>query len=98
MILLTAKRLRLPWIVLVSCAYLVAACAESEEEETHGEPTTDCQAIADVCTHDVTGDLAEECHEIYHGNDVTECTARKEECVDFCTSALGDGGGSGASH
>lgn len=77
----------------------VAACSdESEEEDKQAEPAPDCQAIGDVCTHDVSGDLAEACHEIYHHNDAAECGRRKEECVDFCTSPLGEGGGGGAGH
>src|SRR5690242_19007869 len=91
MSLLTAKRLFVPLALLCLGACLVAACAEDEqEEETHHEAAPDCQAILDVCTHDVTGELAGECHELAHGNDAAECAERKDECVDFCSSAMGE--------
>jgi len=96
MSLLTAKRSLLPLLLLCSSACLVVACAEDEQEEdTHSEPAPDCQAILDVCTHDVTGELAGECHELAHENDAAVCEERKDECVDFCSSAMGEGGGSG---
>lgn len=93
------KRLLLPLGLLVAGSCLIASCSEEDEdEETHAEPAPDCQDIGDVCTHDVTGELADECHEVYHANDAAECAARKDECVDFCTSNKGEGGGSGAGH
>jgi len=98
MSLLTAKRLFLPLVLLCSGACLVLACAEDEQEEEAHAVAPDCQAILDVCTHDVAGELAEECHELAHGNDAAECGERKDECVDFCSIAMGEGGGSGASH
>lgn len=92
------KRFLLPLTLLLAASSLVVGCSEEEDEETHAEPVPDCQDIGDVCTHDVTGELADECHEVYHSNDATECAAQKDECVDFCTSHMGEGGGSGASH
>ena len=92
------KRWLLPLILLASGACLSAACSEEEQEETHYEEAPECEAIGDVCTHDVSGELAEECHELAHANDADECAARQEECVDFCSSHMGEGGGSGASH
>ncbi|HEU5075824.1 MAG TPA: hypothetical protein VFU02_16640 [Polyangiaceae bacterium] len=84
------------WFLLLPLLAALAACSEESDEETYAEPAPDCQAIGDACTHDVTGELAEECHEVYHHNDAGECGLRREECVDFCTSPLGEGGGSGA--
>lgn len=98
MSLLTAKSFFLPLLLLCSGVSLVVACAEDEQEEETHHSAPDCQAILDVCTHDVTGALAGECHELAHGNDAAECGERKDECVDFCSSAMGEGGGSGASH
>lgn len=76
-----------------------AGCSEDDEDEVeHAKPAPDCQAIGDVCTHGVVGELADECHGVYHHNDADECAARKKECVDFCSSQMGEGGGSGAEH
>jgi len=97
MSLLTAKRLFLPLVLLGLGACMVVACAEDEQEEdTHSEPAPDCQAISEACH--VSGDFAEECHEMAHANDAAECAERKDECLDYCVSAMGEGGGSGASH
>lgn len=98
MMLKAPKHFLLAVAVLFSGTSLAAGCSEDEDEETHQEPAPDCAAIGDVCTHDVVGELADECHEVYHANDAEECAARKEECVDYCSSHTGEGGGSGAEH
>ncbi|HEY6727038.1 MAG TPA: hypothetical protein VI197_23555 [Polyangiaceae bacterium] len=99
MMLKAPKHSLLALVLLFTGASLIAGCSdEDEDEETHHEAAPDCAAIGDVCTHDVTGALADECHEVYHSNDAAECAERKEECVDFCTSHQGEGGGSGAEH
>lgn len=81
--------------LILSCGLLGVGCSEDEQEETVGQ-APDCQAILDVCTHDVSGDLAAECHEVGHSNDAAECAVQKHACVDACTDAHGEGGAAGA--
>ena len=81
--------------LILSCGFLGVGCSEDEQEETVVE-ASDCEAIGDVCTHDVSGSLATECHELAHSNDTVECAARKHECVDFCSGARGEGGAAGS--
>ncbi len=76
---------------------LLAACSDdSDSDEHHFSQSEDCVAILDSCTHEVLGDLAEECHELAHENDADVCKERKQECVDYCTSSGNEGGAAGA--
>ena len=76
---------------------LLAGCSDDpENQENQFSQAEDCVAILDVCTHDTSGALAEECHELAHDNAADACGERKDECIAYCESAGGGGGAAGA--
>jgi hypothetical protein len=93
-----APHLLLAWRVACWFPAFTLACSDDSDEDDHSSAASpDCKAIGVVCTHDIAGELAAECHEIYHGNSASVCAMRKQECIAHCLAA-GEGGAGGADH